>query len=68
MIDKTRNEALAIEYGALRAGEIVNEAISQGLGTDLAQWTPDVWHAMVEAAITGFVERMQELKNVPESA
>lgn len=67
MIDKTRNEALAIEYGALRAGEIVNEAISQGIGTDLAKWTPEVWHALIEAAITGFVERMQELKAVPDA-
>lgn len=62
MIDKTRNEALAIEYAALMAGEIINEQVSRGVGSDLARWTPEAYHALIEAAITAFVERLQELK------
>lgn len=65
MIDKTRSEALAIEHAGLVAGEFIQERIAEGLGSDLAQWPRDAYLVMIECAITGFVERMQELKNVP---
>lgn len=64
MIDKTRNEALAIEHAALVAGEIVTEQVARGVGSDLARWTPEAYHALIESAITAFVERLQELKAV----
>lgn len=68
MIDKTRNEALAIEYAALMAGELISEQVANGAGSDLARWTPEAYHALIEVAITAFVEHMQELARVPESA
>ena len=67
MIDKTKNEAQALEYASLNAGQFMSEQVGNGLGTDLAKWPRDAWAALVECAVTGFVERMQELKNVPES-
>lgn len=63
MIDKTRNEALAIEYAGLMVGEFIQEQITKGLGSDLAHWPRDAYLVMVECAITAFVERMQELKD-----
>lgn len=63
MIDKTKNEALALEYAGLMAGEFVQEQISKGAGTDLARWTPEAYHCLIECAVTAFVERMQELKD-----
>jgi len=68
VIDKTKNEALAIEYAGLAAGQFIQEQIANGLGSDLSKWPRDAYLVMIECAITGFVERMQELKNVPESA
>jgi len=65
VIDKTRNEALAIEYATLVAGQIVQEQIDNGQGSDVAKWRPEAYHAFVESAISAFVERLQELKNVP---
>lgn len=67
MIDKTRNEALAIEYASITAGEFMQEMISKGYGSDIARWPREAWMTLMEVAVTGFVERMQELKNVPES-
>lgn len=67
MIDKTKNEAQAIEYAALMAGEIISEQVANGIGSDIAKWTPEAYHAFVEAAITAFVERMQELKGVADA-
>ena len=67
MIDKTKNEALAIEYASVTAGEFAQEMIAQGYGSDIAKWPREAWMTLMECAITGFVERMQELKNVPES-
>jgi len=68
VIDKTRNEAQAIEYAALVAGQFINEQVSNGNGTDLSRWTPEAYHCLIECAITAFVERMQELKGVPDAA
>jgi hypothetical protein len=65
VIDKTRSEALAIEHAGLVASEFVQERIAEGLGSDIAQWPRDAYFVFVECAITAFVERMQELKNVP---
>jgi hypothetical protein len=62
VIDKTRHEAEAIEYAALVAGQIVTEQVTNGVGSDLARWTPEAYHALIESAITAFVERLQELK------
>lgn len=67
MIDKTKNEALALEHGSVFAGQFAQEMIDNGYGSDMAKWPRDAWMALIEAAVTGFVERMQELKNVPES-
>jgi len=64
VIDKTKNEALAIEHAALVAGQIVQEQIDAGHGSDVARWQPEAYHAFVESAVTAFVERMQELKGV----
>jgi hypothetical protein len=64
VIDKTKNEALALEHASLYAGEFMQEQAAS-LGTDLAKWPRDAWMTLVECAVTGFVERMQELKNVP---
>ena len=68
MIDKTRNEALAIEHAGITAGQFVQEMIDGGYGSDITKWPRDAYATFVECAITGFVERMQELKHVPESA
>jgi len=64
VIDKTKNEALAIEYASLIAGQIVQEQIDNGQGSDVVKWRPEAYHAFVESAVTAFVERMQELKGV----
>lgn len=61
MIDKTKNEAQAIEYAALMASEVINEQIGLGV-IDLKRWDADAYHTFIEAAITAFVERLQELK------
>lgn len=66
MIDKTKNEAQALEFASLYAGQFMQEQLTNGLGTDLAKWPREAWGALVECAVTGFVERMQELKNVSE--
>lgn len=68
MIDKTRNEALAIERAGITAGEFIQELISQGAGSNLAEWDRDTYFAFIEVVVTSFVETMQELKSVPESA
>ena len=60
------NEAQALEYASLYAGQFI-EAHAHEIGTDLAKWPKEAWMQMIECAVTGFVERMQELKNVPES-
>ena len=66
MIDKTKNEAQAIEYAALMASEVINEQIGLGM-IALQRWDRDAYHAVIEAAITAFVERMQELKGVADA-
>lgn len=68
MIDKTKNEAQAIEYAALVAGEIIGEQIANGVGSDLSRWSRDAYLAFVESAISAFVERLQELKSNEEAA
>ena len=67
MIDKTKNEALALEHSSVMAGEFMAEMAGNGLGTDLAKWPRDAWMALMECAVTGFVERMQELKAAPDA-
>lgn len=62
VIDKTKMEAEAIEYAGKMGGEIINEFFSKGIGGDIYKWTPEQYAEFVEGIITGFVERMQELK------
>ena len=66
MIDKTKNEAQALEFASLYAGQFMTEQAGK-IGTDIAKWPRDAWAALIECAVTGFVEGMQELKNVSES-
>jgi hypothetical protein len=48
--------------------QFMQEMADKGYGTDLAKWPREAWMQLMECAVTGFVERMQELKNVPQSA
>jgi hypothetical protein len=57
MIDPTEYEREAIAHGGEQAGEYL-ETLGK---TDLATMTPQEWDTFIEAAITGYVERLGEI-------
>lgn len=61
MIDKTNNESLALQYAGIMAGEVIEEAISAGEGSDVAKWTGDRYRAFIEAVVDAFQDRLQGL-------
>lgn len=68
MIDKTKNEAESIEHAVRMSGEFMDAQALTGRGTDPNRWTPEEYFAFVEVIVTGFVERMQELKCAEEQS
>lgn len=61
MIDKTNNEVHALEYAKQMAGEVIEEAIARGEGSDVSKWTFERYGQFVEAAIDAFHDRLQGL-------
>ena len=61
MIDKTSNEVLAVGNAKQTAGEVIDEAISAGEGSDVAKWTFERYAQFIEAAIDGYQDRLQVL-------
>lgn len=68
MIDKTKNEAESIEHAVRMSGEFMAEMATNGRGYDPSKWTPEEYFAFVEVIVTGFVERMQELKAAEDAS
>lgn len=57
MIDPDEDEQGALEFASQMAGEFV-----ESLGkTDLATFTADEWATLVECAVTGYQDKLQEL-------
>lgn len=61
MIDKTKNEQLAMENAAANAGEFIEDIISHGGTSDFATWTPEQFMDFVECVVDGFAYKMVEL-------
>lgn len=62
MINKTRMEKEALEHAASAAGKFISNLCDNGYSADMEKWTPDIYDAFIEEVVTGFVERMQEIK------
>lgn len=61
MINKSKMEAEAIEYAGKKVGLYIEECMSGGVGSDLAQWPPQIYCVFIDKVCSAFVERMQEL-------
>lgn len=58
MTDPNEFELAAMASASDRAGEYI-ESIGQ---TDMAQWSADQWHGLIEAICGGYVESLLEQK------
>lgn len=61
MIDKTKNEELAMDHAAEMAGEFIENIIAHGGTSDFATWTPDQFMSFIECVVDGFAYKMVEL-------
>ena len=62
-MDKSKMEAESVEHAGRKGGEFVERLMTNtGCGSDFTTWTPEVYAAFVEEIVTGFVERMLEIK------
>lgn len=61
MIDKTNNEVIAMQYAKTMAGEVIEEAIANGEGSDLSNWSYERYEQFVEACVDAFQDRLQGL-------
>ena len=61
MPDLTRNEKIALDHAAVMGGEVIEGFMAQGAGSDFAQWSAEMYDALVESIVLGFTDKLREL-------
>lgn len=61
MFDRTKHEELALDYAVKNSGEVVEELMTQGVGSDLAKWSEADYRRFVTAAVEGYSDKLRAI-------